>query len=616
MIRPTSPTTPARPGRRVRAWVTVVGAAALVLASVGSAAGAGPTPALPPSVGSISGVVTSSDGPVAGAVVPAHLTDGVTSYFTTSAADGSYTLGGLTFGTYRVEFDGRDVFHSAGYWQDAEHWDDADLINLSALSSNLTGVNAVLAETGWISGTVARTGGPAVGVSVSAHDPATGASTEAYTDSTGYYRLRGLPAGAYILRFRGMTTGLVSEYYNNHLSWADADLVTVVTGVDNGGYDAALAVGGGISGTVTGPSGPVGGVWVGASSDLYYDGTLTAADGTYELVGLAAGQYRVHADGSTLGLVSEFYDDALVEDAADLVNVATSVTTPGIDLALVDGGSIAGTVSGPGGPLPDFTVRVVDLISGLQGESETAADGTFFVGGLPAGTYEVEFEAPLASGLRGEWFDNQVTQMTATPVALAAGQDRSGVNAVLADLDDPLFSDVPHTAVFHAEIEWLAYMGVTSGYPDGTFHPSAPVERQAMAAFLYRYAGEPVFTPPATPSFSDVPVGSPFYTEVEWLADTGITTGWPDGTFRPTATVERQAMAAFLYRFGGEPAFTPPATATFSDVPPSAAFFHEIEWLADIDVSHGWPDGTFRPSATVERQAMAAFLMRFDTWAY
>ena|SRR5665648_140343 len=46
-----------------------------------------------------------------------------------------------------------------------------------------------------------------------------------------------------------------------------------------------------------------------------------------------------------------------------------------------------------------------------------------------------------------------------------------------------------------------------------------------------------------------VPVGAPFRLEIEWLASTGITTGWPDGTFHPSANVERQAMAAFLHRF-------------------------------------------------------------------
>jgi len=70
-----------------------------------------------------------------------------------------------------------------------------------------------------------------------------------------------------------------------------------------------------------------------------------------------------------------------------------------------------------------------------------------------------------------------------------------------------------------------------------------------MAAFLYRFAGEPAFTPPATATFTDVPVGAPFFLEIEWLSSTGITTGWPDHTFRPSANVERQAMAAFLHRF-------------------------------------------------------------------
>ena len=611
MNRPTSPTSGTRHGRAVRAWVALVGAASTSLLWAAPATGADPMPWEPLGpTGSISGVVTSDDGPVVGAWVRAYATSGGGQVVATTAADGTYTIAGLSSGTYRVEFDGRWVFHSAEYYDDARRWDDAELVSVTAPTTT-TGIDAVLAETGWISGTVVGPSGPAVGVLVSAHDPVTDASMEAYTDDSGSYQLVGLPAGAYILRFKGMDTGLVSEYYDNHLRWADADLVTVATGVDDSGNDAALALGGGISGTVTGPTGPVAGVWVGASSDTYYDGTLTAADGGYHLVGLAAGEYRVHADGAPLGLVPEFYDDALAPDAADLVTVSSDVTTPGIDLELVDGGSIGGTVTGPAGPLPDFTVRVEEQISGVTGESETAADGTYVVTGLPAGSYEVQFEAPLASGLRGEYYDNQVTRTTATAVVLSVGQDRSGVDAVLADLDDPLFSDVPPSAVFHAEIEWLAYQGVTSGFPDGTFRPSAPVERQAMAAFLYRYAGEPAFTPPATASFTDVPVGSPFYTEVEWLASTGITTGWPDGTFRPTATVERQAMAAFLYRFAGEPEATSPATATFSDVPTSATFFDEVEWLASTGITTGWPDGTFRPTAGVERQAMAAFLARF-----
>ena len=49
-------------------------------------------------------------------------------------------------------------------------------------------------------------------------------------------------------------------------------------------------------------------------------------------------------------------------------------------------------------------------------------------------------------------------------------------------------------------------------------------------------------------TFSDVTPSHPFYGEIEWLTGSGITTGYPDGTFRPGAPVTRQAMAAYLQR--------------------------------------------------------------------
>lgn len=174
----------------------------------------------------------------------------------------------------------------------------------------------------------------------------------------------------------------------------------------------------------------------------------------------------------------------------------------------------------------------------------------------------------------------------------------------------PSFGDVPASHAFFEEIEWLAGSGVTGGFDDGTFRPTLSVTRQAMAAFLYRMVGSPAFTPPVTPSFSDVPTSHPFFLEIEWLADSGVGGGFSDGTFRPTAAVSRQAMAAFLYRLLDSPPFTPPGTPSFSDVPASHQFFLEIEWLVDVDVAGGFPDGSFRPGAAVSRQAMAAFLFR------
>ena len=109
------------------------------------------------------------------------------------------------------------------------------------------------------------------------------------------------------------------------------------------------------------------------------------------------------------------------------------------------------------------------------------------------------------------------------------------------------FPDVPVDHPFHDEIAWLVAEGITTGFEDGTFRPTNPVTRQAAAAFLYRLAGGLPVTGAA--GFPDVPSNHPFHDEIAWLVAEGITTGWPDNTFRPTNRVTRQAMAAFLYRF-------------------------------------------------------------------
>jgi hypothetical protein len=49
------------------------------------------------------------------------------------------------------------------------------------------------------------------------------------------------------------------------------------------------------------------------------------------------------------------------------------------------------------------------------------------------------------------------------------------------------FTDVPNSNQFHDEITWAADHDLVNGFPDGTFKPTAPVSRQALAAILHRY---------------------------------------------------------------------------------------------------------------------------------
>ena len=113
----------------------------------------------------------------------------------------------------------------------------------------------------------------------------------------------------------------------------------------------------------------------------------------------------------------------------------------------------------------------------------------------------------------------------------------------------PIFYNIHKNMPFYQEIQWIGAQGITTGYPDGTFHPADNVERGAMAAFFYRYAGQPEYVMPSTSPFRDVSVGSSFYREITWLHSTGIANGWQDGTYRPVDPIRRDAMAAFIYRY-------------------------------------------------------------------
>jgi hypothetical protein len=112
------------------------------------------------------------------------------------------------------------------------------------------------------------------------------------------------------------------------------------------------------------------------------------------------------------------------------------------------------------------------------------------------------------------------------------------------------FTDVPVDHPFCGEIAWLEAEGLGEGYGDGSFRPGAPVSRQAVSAILYRAAGAPNGTDPvcAGAPFTDVPVDHPFCGEIAWMADSGISSGFDDGSFQPGALMSRQALAAFVYR--------------------------------------------------------------------
>jgi hypothetical protein len=61
-------------------------------------------------------------------------------------------------------------------------------------------------------------------------------------------------------------------------------------------------------------------------------------------------------------------------------------------------------------------------------------------------------------------------------------------------------------------------------------------------------AGLADYTPPTTATFSDVPTTSWAYRYVEYVSQEGVASGYGDGTYRPTSVCSRDQMAVFETR--------------------------------------------------------------------
>jgi hypothetical protein len=128
------------------------------------------------------------------------------------------------------------------------------------------------------------------------------------------------------------------------------------------------------------------------------------------------------------------------------------------------------------------------------------------------------------------------------------------------------FIDVPEGSQFHADIDWMVGERLASGVPD-TYRPAAGTTRQAMAAFLYRLAGAPNGSKPvcvAAP-FPDVPVTHTFCGEIAWVVSLGVARGYTDGLFHPERTITRGAMAAFLHGYAVHRDHTEPGGGCAAD---------------------------------------------------
>lgn len=221
-------------------------------------------------------------------------------------------------------------------------------------------------------------------------------------------------------------------------------------------------------------------------------------------------------------------------------------------------------------------------------------------------------EDPKRSGYRfNGWFDDERCRekhdfdapLVEDATVYAGWTKRSSGSGV--QIESPNKPKQDNSLKFNTE----DHFAFVNGYPDGTVKPTGDVTRAEVAAILYRVMdADCVKTYETTRcSFSDVVRGDWFNLYVATLenADVIVDTR-TNGKFRPNEAITRAELAAMLAQF----ADIKSAANSFNDVSARHWASDEIAVCAKMGWINGYPDGSFRPDATITRAEMMAMINR------
>ena len=175
------------------------------------------------------------------------------------------------------------------------------------------------------------------------------------------------------------------------------------------------------------------------------------------------------------------------------------------------------------------------------------------------------------------------------------------------------FNDVAEDAWYSDFVEQLAEEGIVD--PGDVYRPDDALTRAELAEMVIKAVdGLAGFEAPATPTFLDVPVDSPYYNYVEAAFALGIVGGYTDangdrtGVFGPEDSITRAATAKILTS-----AFDIPVDTGYESIFPDVvegAWFHDyIVSAYNQSIIDGYDNGYFGPGDPVTRAQIAKLIV-------
>ena len=180
----------------------------------------------------------------------------------------------------------------------------------------------------------------------------------------------------------------------------------------------------------------------------------------------------------------------------------------------------------------------------------------------------------------------------------------------LASAQGEPFEDMPPDSYAHDEAAAMLAAGIVNGCSSDPplYCPNCAATRGQTAVMVANAAGLDTSNPPATATFTDVPVGSSTFAHVEAAVAAGFMEGCDVDLFCPGDAITRAAGAAVVRR-AADIAPATPVAPSFADVPETHPDYADIEAMQAACILEECAEGSFCPD-DAELRAEAAIYNR------
>lgn len=325
-----------------------------------------------------------------------------------------------------------------------------------------------------------------------------------------------------------------------------------------------------------------------------FDGTTgkTKDDALTYIKGLKPGEYTITATGV------DAYKDSEDTETVTVKKIQPELTVTAAPGTLSGGGKVTLTLKGEN--LPDFA-EGQDLSNLLAATAKDAKNNPDLS--------ELEWETDEQTGVMTaeltlpntnetytftlSFAGDEYYEPASSDAMVVVGQQTSGGGGGSDPGDQPADPDDTGVSDWLNTKDHLAYL---AGYPGGTFGPDQNMTRAEAAQMFYNLLLEKDVE--ITVEFEDVPADAWYAKPVNTLASLGILSGVGNGRFDPERSITRAEFTVIAMKFANT---SGGGVNIFSDVNEDDWFYSAVVDSTQYGWINGYPDGTFRPEATISR---------------